>query len=65
MLAPGAIADDAIVSEHGGDELVDAAVAAVGKDPAVSPTELFDVRAAVVDRIVAVPGATGRDGDDA
>ena len=65
MAAPGAVADDAIVTKHRRDQLLDPAVAAVGKDSTVSSTELFDAGAAVVHRIVAIPGATGRDGEDA
>lgn len=65
MTPPRAVADDATVAKCGRDELGDAAIAAVGKDSAMALAELLDERAAVVDRIVAIPGSARGAGDDA
>jgi hypothetical protein len=62
---PGGVSHDSIASKHGGDELGDAAVAAVCEHAAVTAAQLLDDAAPVVHRIVAVAGTSTGDGDDA
>jgi hypothetical protein len=65
VASPRAVAQDAPAAEDRCDQLVDAAVTAVGQDASVEAAECLDRGAAVVHRIVAIAGATGGRGDDA
>jgi len=63
VVSPCPIAHDPVLAEHGGDELGDAAVAAIRKYPSVCSAQSLDARASVVNRIVAIACAAsgGRD----
>jgi len=64
MATPGSVAQDPVSPERRRDELGDSAVPTVGEHATVLLTKRFDVRAAVVHRVVAVAGTTGVCGDD-
>ena len=64
MATPRSIAHDPATAKHRCDELGYAAIATVGQDAAMLLAERLDRRTAVVDRVVAIAGPTGRGGDD-
>ena len=63
--SPSEIADDPPTAETWRDEVVLAAVAAIGENALVVTAARFDVRAAVVDWIVAIAGPSTANGDHA
>ena len=65
MPAPGVVAQDAIASKHGRDELGDAAVATVGQNAPMLSAQSLDVRVPVMDDIVAMARTAAGRGDDA
>ncbi|HSD86043.1 MAG TPA: hypothetical protein VLB44_00965 [Kofleriaceae bacterium] len=65
MPFPRLISDDSVVPKYRCDELGDSAIATVREDASMEATQAFYLRAAVVDRIVAVARTSTCDGDHA
>ncbi|HEY5933625.1 MAG TPA: hypothetical protein VIU61_03290, partial [Kofleriaceae bacterium] len=61
MAPPVGVAKDTTASKLRRDELRDTAVATIGEHATVVAAQRFDVRAAVVHDVVAVPRTTSRD----
>ena len=64
MDAPAPVTQDASTMESWRAELGDTSVTAVGEDVAVHLAERLEGRAAVVNRVITIPGAPGDRGDD-
>ena len=65
MLTPRTIAKDAVLAEDRRNELWDTAIATVGEDSLVAPTDHLDVRGPVVNNIIAIARTASGDGDHA
>ena len=64
VVAPCSIAQDPSASKPWRHELVDAAVPAICEHAFVSPVQRLDLRAAIVNRIVAIAGSWAGNPDD-
>src|SRR6185295_7676894 len=64
MSTPGSVAQNPVAAKRRGDELRDAAIAAIGKDATVLLAACLDARASVVYRVVAVAWTARRGGDN-